>query len=455
MFSDFLMDDRYERAGTIGFRCAADVPAAESARPCVPGGSGSKACGTFDAPAAFTDLTAPGVTDWVAFGLGAAPPVDPEGAVSCYRRMDVVIAKCDENSPWSTWVLSGRGSTGTWAEHKGANCFTCARNCNERFDHGGKTVPGREPYSKSISLEGCQAACSSDANCTAIVTGAAKVDDTAAIVASENSTARMKGGSGELPSAVAGLAGSAVTNCPQLVAIKPSVPAVGVHSPLVAKAGVVSFSWSDGTGTATAANLSTGVCSPTGLRFTMPLTALDTTVAKVLSLWAGVSAGTLIVNASFAGGAAIYAEELAATPSDVSNAILRSNRWDIHLPAGAFQSAGDLTIDLAVTVPPPPPPQPPAPPPAPLPPCVTALCLDEASCSAHKCTDVDLNAVGDLDWLHWMPEGHAGSEPATKKGAGLIQCLCAKGAVCPCSKGSVKTYNPNPTTFSWKDGELG
>lgn len=79
----FLMDDRYERAGTIGFRCAADLTAAESTRSCVPGSSGSTACGTFDAPAAFTDLTQTGVNDWVAYGLGAVPPVDLEDTVSC------------------------------------------------------------------------------------------------------------------------------------------------------------------------------------------------------------------------------------------------------------------------------------------------------------------------------------------------------------------------------------
>lgn len=103
------------------------------------------------------------------------------------------------------------------AEHQGANCFSCERNCKEIIDHGGKTSPGPEPYSKSISLSACQAACSADANCTAIVAGSGK-HQTAAVGASENSTARMKAGSGELPSTVAGLGGSAVTVCPQLVA---------------------------------------------------------------------------------------------------------------------------------------------------------------------------------------------------------------------------------------------
>lgn len=53
------MDARYERAGTIGFRCAADVPAPA---PCA-----DKVCGTFDAPNAFTNLDSSSASDWLAF----------------------------------------------------------------------------------------------------------------------------------------------------------------------------------------------------------------------------------------------------------------------------------------------------------------------------------------------------------------------------------------------------
>ena len=126
------MDSRYERAGTISFRCAADLPASESARDCQPGGSATAACGTFDAPAAYTTLTGQGVKDWVAFGLGGTAPSpgpDPEANVACYRRMDVELAKCDQHTHWNTWLLSGRGSSSKWAEHPGLNCFTCLKNC--------------------------------------------------------------------------------------------------------------------------------------------------------------------------------------------------------------------------------------------------------------------------------------------------------------------------------------
>ena len=60
------MDDRYERAGTIGFRCAADLLAAESADNC--SATAAKPCGTFDAPAAYTTLTGAGVKDWATYG---------------------------------------------------------------------------------------------------------------------------------------------------------------------------------------------------------------------------------------------------------------------------------------------------------------------------------------------------------------------------------------------------
>ena len=68
----FLFDNRYERAGTVGFRCAADPSAAElassAADACGPGAAAP--CGTFDAPNAFTTLSG-GVKDWATYGLAA------------------------------------------------------------------------------------------------------------------------------------------------------------------------------------------------------------------------------------------------------------------------------------------------------------------------------------------------------------------------------------------------
>jgi hypothetical protein len=56
----FLMNSRYERAGTLGFRCAADVPGTDKPMKC----KGKTVCGTFDAPNAAVKLPATGA-DWV------------------------------------------------------------------------------------------------------------------------------------------------------------------------------------------------------------------------------------------------------------------------------------------------------------------------------------------------------------------------------------------------------
>jgi hypothetical protein len=49
----FLMNSRYERAGTIGFRCAADVPGTDKPLDC----GGKALCGRFNAPAARVSLS--------------------------------------------------------------------------------------------------------------------------------------------------------------------------------------------------------------------------------------------------------------------------------------------------------------------------------------------------------------------------------------------------------------
>ena len=59
----FLMDSRYERAGTIGFRCAADVADQDQDQTCAPG---QALCASFQAPDAFTDVD--GTNDWVVAG---------------------------------------------------------------------------------------------------------------------------------------------------------------------------------------------------------------------------------------------------------------------------------------------------------------------------------------------------------------------------------------------------
>jgi len=58
------MNARYERAGTIGFRCAADVPGSNASLEC----GGKALCGTFQAPKAIVDLPQSGSAQWVVWG---------------------------------------------------------------------------------------------------------------------------------------------------------------------------------------------------------------------------------------------------------------------------------------------------------------------------------------------------------------------------------------------------
>ena len=254
----FLFDDRYERAGTVGFRCAADPPAAELASAVV----GTACKGGFDAPDAFTSLTTAGVKDWATYGLVA------------------------------------------------------------RMASGSKELP---------------------ANVTALAAGAAA---------------------------------AALTYCPQYsksAALKTSGQTF--NPPPVVSAGAVSFSWTDGDGGAAAAanNISTGLCSPSGLRFTLPAKAFQADIGgdgelaaasgRTLTIWAGVSAGTLQVNASLLGSSSLsppfYKEELAAAPSDLKGNVLRSNKWVFNMPIstaaatdGYVDAAPDLVVDFVVKKPP-------------------------------------------------------------------------------------------------------
>lgn len=214
------MDDRYERAGTVGFRCAADLPTTQLAASAGACRAGVAPCGRFDAHDAFTSLTAAGVKDWATYGL---------------------VARMQGGSnelPANVTALSGNGESAV-------GCRYCPQ------------------YSKSATLK--------------------------------------TSGNTFVP-------------------------------PSVVSAGAVSFAWSDGSAPRSSANISTGLCSPSGLRFTLPAKTLLASAAvagggRTLTIWAGVSAGTLRVNASLGTSPPFYTEELAAAPSDVRNKILRSNRY--------------------------------------------------------------------------------------------------------------------------------
>ena len=106
----------------------------------------------------------------------------------------------------------------------------------------------------------------------------------------------MPSGSGHLPADISSLGGDpevVPTACPQLTKSATFGPSSGnIVPPAVVSAGVVSFSWTDGgsEGDKQAANVSTGLCHATGLRFAMPLKSAG---KSTLTIWAGVHAGRL------------------------------------------------------------------------------------------------------------------------------------------------------------------
>eukprot|EP00665_Eupelagonemidae_sp_cell47_P012178 gene12178-biopygen13300 len=89
----------------------------------------------------------------------AAVPVTmplANGTTCCYLRGKVNLAKCTEpgKQPW--WTVYTLGAAGDWTQHAGINCV-------------GFKISGPDPFSNSISLAGCQAACQSNPQCHAIV----------------------------------------------------------------------------------------------------------------------------------------------------------------------------------------------------------------------------------------------------------------------------------------------
>jgi hypothetical protein len=91
-------------------------------------------------------------------GVVAVPMV-----AKCYRRMDIDISKCPKQAQLALHTYDT--TTKQWTLHPGLNCFGGG--------NGAKTVPGPEPYPNNhtlITLDACQASCTSDASCTGIVT---------------------------------------------------------------------------------------------------------------------------------------------------------------------------------------------------------------------------------------------------------------------------------------------
>ena len=93
----------------------------------------------------------------------------PPSPSRCYRRAAVNISECAKTTPTSTggWYTTYTRPTHggqAWVQHVGLNCFT---NKAQGYMGGATILP--EPYSRSIALPGCEAACLADLNCSAIV----------------------------------------------------------------------------------------------------------------------------------------------------------------------------------------------------------------------------------------------------------------------------------------------
>lgn len=95
------------------------------------------------------------VAVWVLLATAAAAAA-PSPPAACYRRGWVNFTQCSPPSKQPWWTVYTEQAGGQWERHAGVNCVR-------------PKVPGPDPFSSSISLEGCHAACSSDAQCHAIV----------------------------------------------------------------------------------------------------------------------------------------------------------------------------------------------------------------------------------------------------------------------------------------------
>ena len=114
------MNARYERAGTIGFRCAADVPSDL-------GKGGSDACnaplcGGFVAAPAFVDLPQAGSLDWVAWSANTSRHGGGGNAISVITAVgNASLAPCTGGQYFFSWS-GGTGGNATGANTSGGLC---------------------------------------------------------------------------------------------------------------------------------------------------------------------------------------------------------------------------------------------------------------------------------------------------------------------------------------------
>ena len=125
----FLMNSRYERAGTIGFRCAADVPGSDTLD------CGDKAlCGRFQAPAAKVELPDSDREEWIVWGgAGSVRSDDGRRSIS-----EAVSGGADE----ALVVCNGTQSTFYWQRGSSAR-GTCLANGTKGILFNVSATPGK------------------------------------------------------------------------------------------------------------------------------------------------------------------------------------------------------------------------------------------------------------------------------------------------------------------------
>ena len=114
----FLMSAAYERAGTIGFRCAQDLPVAEQ-ETCT-----DALCGSFSAPDAFADLTGGGGDQWTAWGVSGTDAINSAGGTSSISALSggkVSLAKCAGHGAPSTVDSAGQQVAFSWTNGPTSN----------------------------------------------------------------------------------------------------------------------------------------------------------------------------------------------------------------------------------------------------------------------------------------------------------------------------------------------
>eukprot|EP01052_Picozoa_sp_SAG31_P003370 SAG31_NODE_128_length_23532_cov_21.204754_15_plen_668_part_00 len=96
----FLMNSRYERAGTVGFRCAADVPGSDSPPQC----GGKLVCGGFQAPTPHVELTAS--DEWVVWDGGklARSPMGKRISMAVSGAPGAALAACNGTQTTFSWT---------------------------------------------------------------------------------------------------------------------------------------------------------------------------------------------------------------------------------------------------------------------------------------------------------------------------------------------------------------